>query len=61
MKLEMEAHLNTAFKHFYLFVKEFDLIETNEMAPLKTLIEKFEQQMKEFDLKKHANHGSIDV
>lgn len=30
--LGVEAHLNTAFKHFYLFIKEFDLVETKEMA-----------------------------
>jgi hypothetical protein len=43
----MEAHLNTAFKHFYLFVKEFDLVDKKEMAPLHHIIDKFEIQLKE--------------
>ena len=52
IKLEMEAHLNTAFKHFYLFIKEFNLVEAKEMAPLETIIETFERQLKEYDAKK---------
>jgi len=36
----LEAHLNTGFKHFYLFVREFRLIEDKkEMEPLKEVIE----------------------
>eukprot|EP01086_Lenisia_limosa_P014589 TRINITY_DN45463_c0_g1_i1.p1 TRINITY_DN45463_c0_g1~~TRINITY_DN45463_c0_g1_i1.p1 ORF type:complete len:213 (+),score=21.62 TRINITY_DN45463_c0_g1_i1:48-686(+) len=34
-----EAHLNTCFKHFVFFVREFQLIEKKEMAPLEDLIE----------------------
>lgn len=29
-----EAHVNTCYKHFYYFVKEFDLIDTKELEPL---------------------------
>ncbi|KAG0228398.1 MOB kinase activator 1B [Actinomortierella wolfii] len=34
-----EAHLNTSFKHFILFVKEFDLIDAKELSPLADIIE----------------------
>jgi MOB kinase activator 1 len=34
-----EAHLNTSFKHFMFFVREFDLIEQRELGPLRELIE----------------------
>jgi len=33
-----EAHLNTCFKHFYYFTKEFNLIETKELEPLQQVI-----------------------
>lgn len=33
-----EAHLNTAFKHFCLFVFEFDLIDKKELAPMRDTI-----------------------
>jgi len=36
--LGLEAHLNTSFKHFALFVQEFGLIEKKELAPLAELI-----------------------
>lgn len=29
-----EAHVNTCYKHFYYFVKEFSLIDTKELEPL---------------------------
>jgi len=35
-----EPHLNTCFRHFMLFVLEFQLIGQAELAPLKDLIEK---------------------
>jgi MOB kinase activator 1 len=35
-----EPHLNTCFRHFVLFVIEFDLIEHKELAPLQDLIDK---------------------
>ena len=37
-KLQVDRHLNTAFKHFILFVLEFDLVDKKELAPLKSTI-----------------------
>jgi MOB kinase activator 1 len=37
--LGQESHLNTSFKHFIYFTREFTLIETKEMAPLQELID----------------------
>eukprot|EP01095_Lingulamoeba_sp_RSL-Kostka_P008992 TRINITY_DN306_c0_g2_i1.p1 TRINITY_DN306_c0_g2~~TRINITY_DN306_c0_g2_i1.p1 ORF type:complete len:229 (+),score=67.94 TRINITY_DN306_c0_g2_i1:118-804(+) len=34
-----EPHLNTCFKHFYLFIVEFNLVEKRELAPLQDLID----------------------
>ena len=39
MMLGQEAHLNTSFKHFIYFVKEFGLVEVKELVPLQELIE----------------------
>ncbi|XP_066347091.1 MOB kinase activator-like 1A [Miscanthus floridulus] len=39
VKLKEEAHLNTCFKHFVFFTREFQLIESAELAPLRELIE----------------------
>eukprot|EP01064_Diplonema_japonicum_P020472 TRINITY_DN2993_c2_g1_i1.p1 TRINITY_DN2993_c2_g1~~TRINITY_DN2993_c2_g1_i1.p1 ORF type:complete len:236 (+),score=60.89 TRINITY_DN2993_c2_g1_i1:72-710(+) len=36
--LNEEPHINTAFKHFMLFVFEFKLMEASDMAPLSYLI-----------------------
>lgn len=49
VELGVEAHLNTAFKHFYLFIREFDLVEPKEMAPLQHLIDNILGQLKEKD------------
>ncbi|KAF8138542.1 Mob1/phocein [Boletus edulis] len=35
--LGIEAHLNTSYRHFFLFINEFDLIEKKELAPLDEL------------------------
>lgn len=40
--LDMEASFNTAFRHFYCFVKEFDLIPQAELEPLKQIIQSFD-------------------
>lgn len=32
-----EAHVNTCYKHFYYFAREFDLISPKELEPLKEL------------------------
>ncbi|PPQ71787.1 hypothetical protein CVT26_007621 [Gymnopilus dilepis] len=37
--LGIEAHLNTSYRHFFLFVHEFDLIDRKELAPLDELNE----------------------
>ncbi|XP_026471453.1 MOB kinase activator-like 3 isoform X1 [Ctenocephalides felis] len=29
-----EAHVNTCYKHFYYFIREFDLVSANELEPL---------------------------
>jgi Mob1/phocein family len=39
MSLSAEAHLNTCFKHFSMFVKEFDLVDAKELQPLAHLID----------------------
>lgn len=38
--LNAEAHGNTLFRHFYYFVKEFDLVDERELEPLEALIKK---------------------
>ncbi|KAI9229946.1 MAG: Mob1/phocein [Piptocephalis tieghemiana] len=38
MRLEMEAHLNTSFKHFLFFVREFRLVDPKELLPFSELI-----------------------
>jgi len=40
VKVGAEAHLNTCFKHFIFFVKEFKLIDDKELKPLDDLINK---------------------
>ncbi|KAL2251044.1 UNVERIFIED_CONTAM: MOB kinase activator-like 1A [Sesamum indicum] len=44
VSLKEEAHLNTCFKHFVLFTKEFGLIEKVELAPLEEIIESILQR-----------------
>mmetsp|Transcript_106325 Transcript_106325/g.300820 ORF Transcript_106325/g.300820 Transcript_106325/m.300820 type:complete len:225 (+) Transcript_106325:105-779(+) len=41
-RFEAEAYLNLCFKHFLFFVLEFDLVSKMDMAPLSTLIKRFE-------------------
>jgi MOB kinase activator 1 len=38
VNLGAEAHLNSCFKHFIMFVLEFDLVVPQELEPLKDLI-----------------------
>jgi hypothetical protein len=35
----LAAHLNTSYRHFLLFVSEFNLIDPKELAPLVELNE----------------------
>ncbi|CEP24006.1 CBK1 kinase activator protein MOB2 AltName: Full=Maintenance of ploidy protein MOB2; AltName: Full=MPS1 binder 2 [Cyberlindnera jadinii] len=46
LNLSLEAHWNSFFAHFVSFVKEFGLIEQQELEPLSPLIENFAQQGK---------------
>ncbi|KAG0344446.1 MOB kinase activator 1B [Podila humilis] len=46
VSLGEEAHLNTSFKHFILFVLEFNLIDQKELAPLADLIDSLLAQSK---------------
>lgn len=43
-ELGEEAHLNTSFKHFIYFVKEFNLVDRKELQPLSELIESLMQR-----------------
>eukprot|EP00168_Porphyra_purpurea_P020950 TRINITY_DN9050_c0_g1_i1.p2 TRINITY_DN9050_c0_g1~~TRINITY_DN9050_c0_g1_i1.p2 ORF type:complete len:211 (-),score=60.56 TRINITY_DN9050_c0_g1_i1:145-777(-) len=36
VSLGEEAHLNTCFKHFYLFINEFNLVDKRETAPSRS-------------------------
>lgn len=38
MEDEADAHLNHSFKHFVYFVKEFELMEIEELEPMKDLV-----------------------
>ncbi|PKI85667.1 Mob1p [Malassezia vespertilionis] len=35
--LHLEVHLNTSYRHFLLFVTEYNLVDPKEMAPLAEL------------------------
>ncbi|KAG9128322.1 DNA polymerase zeta [Ceratobasidium sp. 392] len=37
--LGIEAHLNTSYRHFFLFINEFDLVDKKELVPLDELNE----------------------
>lgn len=39
VSLELDPHLNTCFRHFVLFVQEFELVDSKELAPLRELID----------------------
>lgn len=43
-QLKAIEHLNTSFKHFILFVQEFNLIDTKQLSPLEDLIQKLSPQ-----------------
>jgi len=43
-ELGEESHLNTAFKHFCFFAMEFQLVDANEMEPVKDLIANLMQE-----------------
>jgi len=37
MAIGAEPHVNTCYKHFYYFVKEFNLLNEKEFQPLKEM------------------------
>lgn len=39
-QLKSIEHLNTSFKHFILFVQEFNLIDSKQLIPLEDFIQK---------------------
>lgn len=41
-ELNLEARINSSFRHFYYFIHEFDLIPNNQLAPLQKIIENIE-------------------
>lgn len=41
IKQDAEVHLNTSFKYFGMFVREFELISKKEEAPLRKLLETY--------------------
>ena len=43
-RAELEPHFNTAFRHFYTFIHEFDLIPQKELEPLKQIIQSFSKK-----------------
>jgi len=45
VNLGVEAHLNSSFKHFYLFIKEFQLVDPQELAPLQDRIDQIENSI----------------
>ncbi|KAM6599930.1 hypothetical protein CsatA_019539 [Cannabis sativa] len=44
LSLKEEAHLNTCFKHFILFTREFKLIDKRQLEPLHELVESILRQ-----------------
>mmetsp|Transcript_113226 Transcript_113226/g.283506 ORF Transcript_113226/g.283506 Transcript_113226/m.283506 type:complete len:240 (-) Transcript_113226:119-838(-) len=48
-----EAELNYSFKHWLFFVRLYDLVSSEELEPMKRLIEKFERAQDEAE----ANRG----
>eukprot|EP00948_MAST-09A_sp_MAST-9A-sp1_P002846 g2846.t1 len=51
-ELKLKPHLNTCFKHFILFIQEFHLVAPKELAPLKDLIAKIDEETMVKQLKK---------
>ena len=42
LQMSAEAHLNTLTAHLLCFIREFDLVERKELAPLQDLMDEFE-------------------
>ena len=42
-RLNIEAHFNTAFRHFYTFIEQYNLMPRNELEPLRQVILSFQK------------------
>jgi len=40
--LQAEAHINTCFKHFYYFAKEFSLVHDEDLAPMSEITKRID-------------------
>ncbi|ETO25965.1 hypothetical protein RFI_11173 [Reticulomyxa filosa] len=58
-QLDCEAHLNTCFKHFIYFVKEFKLVDDGELAPLKDTIQAMLEKDAQKKIKYQAKYMSF--
>ena len=55
-----EAHLNTSFKHFVLFERQFHLISKKEELPLRKLIRRLiQEEEEETTIDTNEESGSI--
>ena len=65
IKRNAEIHLNTSFKYFGMFVREFGLISKKEEAPLRKLLEQwvqFECMMHRLiDSENHSDASPVDT
>ena len=41
MAAGLDAHLNTAFKHYVIFCEAFGLVDVKEWEPLREIYERF--------------------
>jgi MOB kinase activator 1 len=57
IELGVDAHLNTNFKHFYLFIKEFNLVQEKELLPMKGRIVAIEDQLNEQVKEPNSNNA----
>ncbi|KAK8799344.1 hypothetical protein WA171_006089 [Blastocystis sp. BT1] len=55
IKRNAEIHLNTSFKYFGMFVREFGLISKKEEAPLRKLLEQL------IDSESHSDASPVDT
>ncbi|XP_004462814.1 MOB kinase activator 3C isoform X4 [Dasypus novemcinctus] len=40
LSMGAEAHVNTCYKHFYYFIREFSLVDQRELEPLREMTER---------------------
>ncbi|UXI18378.1 hypothetical protein NH340_JMT04321 [Sarcoptes scabiei] len=58
MAVGAEAHCNTCYKHFYYFVKQFDLVNAKEFEPLSELTLRLCEPHQAFSQSSSINHRS---